>query len=137
MFLANVHHETGGLTIIEEAPERRSVYCDRTKPYGCPAGEHAYYGRGPIQLSWNYNYEAMGLLDDPGRVARDPATAWDTAAWFWHTLGSVNSFGQTIRAINGRQECGGRQPGLVASRIAQYRRISDILGTEPGNNLSC
>ena len=52
-FLANIHHETGGLTVIEEAPSRRSVYCDGSKPYGCPAGRDAYFGRGPIQLSWN------------------------------------------------------------------------------------
>src|SRR4029079_13786409 len=35
-FLANVDHETGGLTIVEENVERRQAYCDAGMPYGCP-----------------------------------------------------------------------------------------------------
>ena len=46
-FLANVHHETGGLTLIDERVERRRVYCDTGMPYGCPAGKDDYFGRGP------------------------------------------------------------------------------------------
>ena len=87
-FLANIYHETG-LTVIEEAPGQRLGYCDSSKPYGCPAGRDAYFGRGPIQLSWNYNYKDAGdalgldLLNNPGLVASDPDVAWRTAAWAW------------------------------------------------------
>ena len=60
-FLANVSHETGGLVYIKEINEANYPhYCDTSQPYGCPAGQAAYYGRGPIQLSWNFNYKAAG-----------------------------------------------------------------------------
>jgi predicted chitinase len=143
-FLANVYHETGGLTLTEEAPGRRSGYCDSSKSYGCPAGRDAYYGRGPIQLSWNYNYKAAGdalgldLLNNPGLVARDPGAAWATAAWYWNNrVPHDATFGGTIDAINGAQECNGGNPTQVASRVSSYRRIADILGVSTGGNLSC
>ena len=60
-FLANVDHESGGLRYVKEINTANySHYCDRSQPYGCPAGQSAYYGKGPIQLSWNYNYKAAG-----------------------------------------------------------------------------
>ncbi|ARX89015.1 chitinase [Streptomyces alboflavus] len=60
-FLANVSHETGGLVhIVEQNQANYPHYCDKTQPYGCPAGNDKYYGRGPIQLSWNFNYKAAG-----------------------------------------------------------------------------
>ena len=46
-------------------------------------------------------------------------------------------FGETIRAINGSIECNGGNPGQVQSRIDLYERITDVLGVEPGDNLSC
>lgn len=142
-FLANVAHETAGLTFVEEAVNRRSIYCDESMPYGCPAGKDNYFGRGPIQLSWNYNYQAAGealgldLLHDPGRVARDPDVAWQTAGWYWNTHVPRGDFGGTIRAINGAQECDGRNPDQVQSRVNRYREITKVLGIAPGGNLSC
>ncbi|MFC9151421.1 glycoside hydrolase family 19 protein, partial [Streptomyces bacillaris] len=60
-FLANVSHETGGLVhIVEQNTANYPHYCDWSQPYGCPAGQSAYYGKGPIQLSWNFNYKAAG-----------------------------------------------------------------------------
>ncbi|MEV7346988.1 ricin-type beta-trefoil lectin domain protein, partial [Streptomyces sp. NPDC093544] len=60
-FLANVNHETGGLYyIVEQNTANYPNYCDWGQSYGCPAGQSAYYGRGPIQLSWNFNYKAAG-----------------------------------------------------------------------------
>jgi hypothetical protein len=63
----------------------------------------SYHGRGPIQLSWNYNYGGFsywlydnGLLKDvitsrdallknPGLVASDGRVAVLSALWFWMT----------------------------------------------------
>ncbi|MFC9280506.1 glycoside hydrolase family 19 protein [Streptomyces collinus] len=155
-FLANVNHETGGLVyVVEQNTANYPHYCDWSRPYGCPAGQAAYYGRGPIQLSWNFNYKAAGdalgidLLDNPWLVQNDAAVAWKTALWYWNTQtgpGSmtphnamVNSagFGQTIRSINGSLECDGRNPAQVQSRVDAYQRFTQILGTSPGGNLSC
>ncbi|MFT2020451.1 glycoside hydrolase family 19 protein [Streptomyces sp. 796.1] len=155
-FLANVNHETGGLVhIVEQNQANYPHYCDRNQPYGCPAGQAAYYGRGPIQLSWNFNYKAAGdalgidLLGNPWLVERDPAVAWKTALWYWNTQSGpgtmtphnamVNGagFGETIRSINGTLECNGGNPSQVQSRINAYQRFVQVLGTTPGGNLSC
>ncbi|MBW5420122.1 chitinase [Streptomyces sp. BG9H] len=155
-FLANVSHETGGLVhIVEQNQNNYPHYCDKTQPYGCPAGQAAYYGRGPIQLSWNFNYKAAGdalgidLLNNPYLVERNPAIAWQTGLWYWNTQSGpgtmtphnamVNGagFGETIRAINGTLECNGGNPAQVQSRIDKYKAFTQILGTTPGSNLSC
>ncbi|MEU6484454.1 glycoside hydrolase family 19 protein [Streptomyces sp. NPDC046887] len=155
-FLANVSHETGGLVhVVEQNQANYPHYCDSSQPYGCPAGQAAYYGRGPIQLSWNFNYKAAGdalgidLLRDPFKVERDPAVAWKTGLWYWNTQNGpgtmtphnamVNGagFGQTIRSINGSLECDGKNPAQVQSRINKYQSFTQILGVPTGSNLSC
>ncbi|WP_277752160.1 glycoside hydrolase family 19 protein [Streptomyces sp. C] len=155
-FLANVSHETGGLVyIVEQNTANYPHYCDATQPYGCPAGQAAYYGRGPIQLSWNFNYKAAGdalginLLANPYLVEQDPAVAMKTALWYWNTQNGpgtmtahaamVNGagFGETIRSINGALECNGGNPAQVQSRVSKYQSFTQLLGVTPGSNLSC
>ncbi|MFF9648862.1 glycoside hydrolase family 19 protein [Streptomyces sp. NPDC014622] len=155
-FLANISHETGGLYYIKEVNEANYPhYCDRNEPYGCPAGQSAYYGRGPIQLSWNFNYKAAGdflgidLLNDPWKVETDPAVAMMTGLWYWNTqngpgpitghdaMVSGAGFGQTIRSINGALECDGGNPRQVESRINRYKEFTGILGVPTGSSLSC
>ncbi|MFK4121472.1 glycoside hydrolase family 19 protein [Streptomyces longwoodensis] len=155
-FLANVNHETGGLVyVVEQNTANYPTYCDWSRSYGCPAGQAAYYGRGPIQLSWNFNYKAAGdalgidLLNNPWLVQNDASVAWRTGLWYWNTQtgpgtmtphnAMVNSagFGQTIRSINGSLECDGRNPAQVQSRVDAYQRFTQILGVSPGANLYC
>ncbi|MFE4667421.1 glycoside hydrolase family 19 protein [Streptomyces sp. NPDC056716] len=155
-FLANVNHETGGLVyIVEQNTANYPVYCNWSMSYGCPAGQAAYYGRGPIQLSWNFNYKAAGdalgldLLNNPWQVQNNASVAWKTGLWYWNTQtgpgtmtghnAMVNGagFGQTIRSINGTLECDGKNPAQVQSRVDSYNRFSQILGVSPGANLYC
>ncbi|MFE7757936.1 glycoside hydrolase family 19 protein [Streptomyces sp. NPDC057429] len=155
-FLANVSHETGGLVhIVEQNTANYPHYCDTSQSYGCPAGQAAYYGRGPIQLSWNFNYKAAGdalgidLLGNPWQVEQNASVAWKTGLWYWNTQSGpgtmtphnamVNGagFGETIRSINGSIECNGGNPAQVQSRIDTYKAFVQILGTTPGSNLSC
>ncbi|WP_229794305.1 glycoside hydrolase family 19 protein [Arenicella chitinivorans] len=152
--MANFHHETGGLYYITEIAQ--GEYCSGTAtPCGVCAGGKRYFGRGPIQLSWNYNYCAAGqalglnLWANPDQVAQNPTIAWQTALWFWMTQPGAGyrpahesmvtgaGFGETIRTINGSLECNGGNPGQVQSRINEYNRITGILGVSPGNNLGC
>jgi predicted chitinase len=155
-FLANVDHETGGLVhIVEQNTGNYPHYCDASQSYGCPAGQAAYYGRGPIQLSWNFNYKAAGdalgldLLNNPWLVERDASVSWRTGLWYWMTQNGpgtmtghsamVNGrgFGETIRSINGALECDGRNPAQVQSRVNAYQRFTQILGVPPGSDLTC
>ncbi|MBV2357072.1 chitinase [Streptomyces sp. J2-1] len=155
-FLANVNHETGGLVyVVEQNTANYPTYCDWGQSYGCPAGQAAYYGRGPIQLSWNFNYKAAGdalgidLLNNPYLVQNDASVAWKTGLWYWNTQNGPGSmtahnamvngagFGQTIRSINGSLECDGRNPAQVQSRVDAYQRFASILGVSPGGNLYC
>ncbi|MFB1047729.1 glycoside hydrolase family 19 protein [Streptomyces chrestomyceticus] len=155
-FLANVGHETGGLVhVVEQNTANYPHYCDRNQPYGCPAGQAAYYGRGPIQLSWNFNYKAAGdalgidLLRNPNLVQTDAAVAWKTGLWYWNTqrgpgtmtphdaIVNDRGFGETIRSINGSLECNGNNPGQVQSRVNNFKKFTQILGTSTGGNLTC
>ena len=154
-FLANVGHETGGLVYIDEINQANwPHYCDFSQPYGCPAGQSAYHGRGPIQLSWNFNYYAAGnalnvdLLNNPNLVATNSSISWQTGLWYWMTgtggagttshNAMVNSqgFGTTIRAINSI-ECNGANPAQVQSRVNNYTQFAGILGVPTGGNLYC
>ncbi|MBE1464251.1 chitinase [Kibdelosporangium phytohabitans] len=155
-FLANVHHETSGLVhIVEQNQANYPHYCDWGQPYGCPAGQAAYYGRGPIQLSWNFNYKAAGdalglpLLTNPWLVQNDAAVAWRTGLWYWNTqrgpgtmtphdaMVNGRGFGETIRSINGSIECDGGNPAQVQSRVNSYNRFVGVLGVPAGGNLYC
>ncbi|MER7849459.1 glycoside hydrolase family 19 protein [Kitasatospora sp. NPDC096077] len=155
-FLANVSHETGGLVyVVEQDTSNYPHYCDTSQPYGCPAGQAAYYGRGPIQLSWNFNYKAAGdalgldLLNNPSLVETDPAVAWKTGLWYWNTQNGpgtmtphdamVNGrgFGETIRSINGTLECNGNNTAQMQHRVSLYQGFVQLLGTVPGDNLTC
>lgn len=152
-FLANVDHETGGLVYVTEI-DKSGDYC-AAESYGCPAGTYAYYGRGPMQLSWNFNYEAAGqaigqdLLDNPSLVETNAAVSWETALWYWMTQtgpgtmtahnAMVNGagFGQTIRSINGSVECNGGNTAEMQDRVNDYEAFTAILGVSPGSNLTC
>ncbi|MGW2849341.1 glycoside hydrolase family 19 protein, partial [Streptomyces sp. NPDC001274] len=155
-FLTHADFESVGLRYVKEINEDNYWRkCDYSQPYGCPAGQKAYYGRGPIMFSWNFNYKAAGdalgldLLNNPWLVEQDPSVAWQTALWYWNTQngpGTMTSheamvggagFGETIRSLNGALECDGGNPASVAARVAGYERITGVLGAAPGSRLGC
>lgn len=145
-FFAHVTHETGHFCYVEEINGASQDYCDETnKQYPCNPNKK-YFGRGPLQLTWNYNYGAAGKalnfdgLNSPETVANDPVVSFKTALWFWMTnVRPVVSqgFGATIKAINGAIECNGGNSGAVQARIGYYQDYCKQIGVAPGNNLSC
>jgi predicted chitinase len=98
-FFANVAHETrggtddtftDGLMYIHEK-NTSSAYVAENDEYPPIAGKK-YYGRGPVQLSYNGNYGYAGdcilgddqiLLNNPDLVETDPVLAFKTAIYFW------------------------------------------------------
>ncbi|KAL5731335.1 chitinase [Ranunculus cassubicifolius] len=146
-FFAHVAHESGFFCYIEEINRANTDYCDENNTqYPCVAGKE-YYGRGPLQLSWNYNYGAAGRsigfdgLNAPETVATNPVISFRTALWFWmnnvhSVITSGQGFGLTIRAING-MECDGGNTATVTSRVRYYTDFCNQLGVSPGDNLTC
>src|SRR5665647_853317 len=107
-FLANIAQETSGgwdnapggyfkwgLYFLEERNiGPRNTYNDTSKK-NYPGMEGAYYyGRGPKQLTWNYNYGQFSeawygskdtLLEHPDFLSKDPLLSFASALWFWMT----------------------------------------------------
>uniref|UniRef100_A0ACD5VZK5 Uncharacterized protein n=1 Tax=Avena sativa TaxID=4498 RepID=A0ACD5VZK5_AVESA len=177
-FLAQTSHETtGGWPTAPDGPHSwgycfkqeqgaTSDYCTPSSQWPCAPGKK-YFGRGPIQISHNYNYgpagQAIGsdLLGNPDIVASDPTVSFKTALWFWMTAqspkpsshdvitgrwspssadqaaGRVPGYGVITNIINGGLECGKGQDNRVADRIGFYTRYCDFLSVTYGDNLDC
>ncbi|XP_027342817.1 endochitinase PR4-like [Abrus precatorius] len=143
---AHFTHETGHFCYIEEIDGASKDYCEeKNTQYPC-APNKGYYGRGPIQLSWNFNYGPAGQSNDfdglnsPETVANDPVVSFKTALWYWmqHVRPVINQgFGATIRAINGQLECDGANPTTVQARVNYYTDYCRQLGVATGDNLTC
>ena len=100
-FFAHIAHETrggtddtftDGLMYIHEKNTSLS-YIAENDEYPPVAGKK-YYGRGPVQLSYNGNYGYAGdcilgdhniLLKNPDLLETDPVLAFKTAIYFWMT----------------------------------------------------
>ncbi|NP_001358722.1 Chitinase 11 precursor [Zea mays] len=126
------HETTGGWATAPGGPFAWG-YC-RVKEQN--PTDPPYYGRGPIQLTHEYNYRLAGqalnlnLVGNPDLVASDPVVAFKTAIWFWMTpqspkpschavmtgawtpsatdraAGRLPGYGLTSNIINGGLECG-------------------------------
>ena len=115
-------------------------YCDASDTrYPCVSGK-SYYGRGPLQISWNYNYGAAGDgigfdgLNNPETMANDSVVSFKTALWFW--MNNVHpvmgqGFGATIRAID-TMECDGGNNVAAQARLSYYKDYCTQLGVSTG-----
>ncbi|CAF1704215.1 hypothetical protein YC2023_038622 [Brassica napus] len=137
---------------FKEEIDKNEQHCDSNNlEWPCSTGQ-SYYGRGPIMLSWNYNYGPCGrdlgldLLDNPALASSDPVIAFKTAIWFWMTpqapkpschdvitgqwqpsaadiaAGRLPGYGLITNIINGGLECSGRNVPQVKDRISFYTR---------------
>ncbi|KAG9138247.1 hypothetical protein Leryth_001468 [Lithospermum erythrorhizon] len=150
----------------KEERDPTSDYCATSIQYPCVPGK-TYIGRGPMQLSWNYNYGPFGdsigvdLLSNPELVSSDDTIAFEAALWFWMTpqapkpschdviVGKwiptpcdisenrLPGYGVTTNIINGGLECARRKPELVKNRIGFYSRYSDMYVIGYGDHLDC
>lgn len=123
-------------------------YCDASNTqYPCTPSK-GYYGRGPLHISWNYNYRPPGNdigfdgLNNPDIVSSDVVVAFKTALWFWtknvhYIIISGQGFGKTIRAINGQLECNSANLATVTARVDYYINYCGQFGISPGDNLRC
>ncbi|KAF0692923.1 Aste57867_16053 [Aphanomyces stellatus] len=79
-FRGQISLESGDLQYVEEI-NKSDYNCQASADYPCAAGKQ-YYGRGPIQLSWNYNYKDFGmafgfdLVSSPELIATNADLVW-------------------------------------------------------------
>ena len=68
--------------------------CDWLYENGSGKADDFYYGRGPMQLRWNYDYGSFGqyyyqdpdlLLYNPNMLVQDSEAAFASAIWYWMT----------------------------------------------------
>ncbi|GKV23920.1 hypothetical protein SLEP1_g33593 [Rubroshorea leprosula] len=177
-FLAQTSHETtGGWASAPDSPyawgycynreqNPGSPYCASSPTYPCAPGKQ-YFGRGPMQLSWNYNYGQCGkaigvdLLHNPDLLTTDAVISFKSAIWFWmiaqspkpschdviigrwspstsdRAAGRVPGYGVVTNIINGGLECGKGLNAKVEDRIGFYKRYCNILRVGYGNDLDC
>ena len=153
-FLAHMSHETGGGVFVDEQNPQGN-YCDPSfTACPCAAGKN-YHGRGPLQLSWNFNYGRCGnaigkdLLNHPELLSTDSLITFLASLWFWmtpqtpkpscHDAIRNSGFGMTINVINGDLECGPQapHPEEAQNRIRLYSLYAGLLLVTPGGNLNC
>ena len=161
-FFANIAHETTngwpgakggqyvwGLFFKEEQAcvnKPCPVYNSGAQSKYQPIVGKNYFGRGPIQISYAYNYGLAGddlhlpLLQQPELVSTDGVIAFKTALWFWMTTqkpkpschnvvcgkwkptatdtaqNRLPGFGMTILIINGGLECDTTNKDFIANR---------------------
>lgn len=128
-FLAQIASESVDLRYFEEI--------------GGPTKRYApYYGRGPIQLTWESNYRDFGrwckerrLIDDagvfvrhPDRVAQ-PKWGWLAAIYYWQTRNlnhhcDHGDFRGLTRAINGAATWG--YPSHYGQRLARLAYVKRL-----------
>lgn len=144
MFLANIVWETAGLQYREELACRTG---------NCTYGQ--YFGRGYIQLTWDYNYRDASydlfgddrLLKHPEQVAEIEG-GWRTALWYWRRHVTPRlvendalrrfAFGFSVMAINGAVEC--TASSYRFDRLQIYNAILAAWGIDsssPGRMTGC
>ncbi|KAG6540091.1 hypothetical protein Mapa_018546 [Marchantia paleacea] len=165
-FAAHVQQETAGLFFIREI-DQSSDYCDGTnQQYPCAWGQK-YFGRGPLQLSWNYNYGAArdsgigaDILANPDIVAQNAVIAFRSSFWFWtrsdwnipsiHDV-MVGKWNPSQSDINADRRAGfgqtiniinggiecGKWNQNANNRVQFYRNFCATLSVDPGENLDC
>ena len=85
-------YEDWGLNAVQENNTPCGSYETYSGDYPAVSGQ-CYYGRGPIQLSWNYNYGRFSdflygnntILNNPSEVHTNGVTSFKSAIWFWMT----------------------------------------------------
>lgn len=131
-FFAQIAHETrhgvnesytDGLMLLHEK-NTDLVYISDSDQYPPVAG-HKYYGRGPMQLSYNGNYgfasdcifgDKKILLNNPELIETDPVVAFKTAIYFWMTPESHKPSAHDVMVGNWKPNANdiakGRTPGF-------------------------
>jgi hypothetical protein len=131
-FFAQIAHETrhgmnGSYTdglMLRHEDNTSLDYVSDSDEYPLVKGQK-YYGRGPMQISYNGNYGYASdcifgnkhiLLDNPALVETDPVVAFKTAIYFWMTPETHKPSAHDVMIgkwqPNAKDKAAGRTPGF-------------------------
>ncbi|KAF5946904.1 hypothetical protein HYC85_017132 [Camellia sinensis] len=114
-------------------------YCDQESEtqWLCAPGKQ-YYGRGPIQLSYNYNYGQI-TTQSPKPSCHDVIIGNWTSTPDDQATSRVPGYGVITNIINGGLDSGRDPDSRVEDRIGFYKRYcnDEIFDVSTGDNLDC
>nr|QFS19063.1 class I-C chitinase [Apopellia endiviifolia (species B)] len=138
-FLAHVQQESDGLSTMDTVDDSAEVYCCAEKmcmrvnnpakgSFDCVPGKK-YFARGPMHLTWNYNYGAASqevgadLLAEPELLSNDAVLSFKSALWMWMNYsGATESMGPSAHEMmsgswspSASDEAAGRLRGFGAT----------------------
>lgn len=141
-FLAQIAHETrhgrngqydDGLMFLHEV-NTSLPYVDPNDVYPAVRGKK-YYGRGPMQISYNGNYgfasdcifgDKNKLLQNPDLITSDAVTAFKTAVYFWMMPQELKPSAHDVMAGNWKPTAADVSKG----RVAGFGMATNIINGE-------
>nr|WP_199156996.1 chitinase [Pedobacter sp. ASV2] len=148
---AHIAHETrngmnnkfnDGLMLIQEA-KKDSAYITQNVIYPAAKGKK-YYGRGPLQLSYNGNYgfasdcifgDKTVLLNNPDLVSSNAKIAFETAIYFWMTPQSLKPSAHEVITEKWKPTAAENQKGYKSGFGMTINIINGKLECDKGENM--
>ncbi|RAJ25380.1 glycoside hydrolase family 19 protein [Pedobacter cryoconitis] len=151
-FFAQAAHETrdgadgqfnDGLMLKREL-DTTNAYLAVNVVYPAVPGKK-YYGRGPLQLSYNGNYgfasdcifgDKNKLLSDPDLILRDPVVAFETALYFWMTPQGIKPSAHEVITGKWKPSAADQAKGWVAGFGLVTNIINGAIECNHGENVA-
>ena len=166
----NAETKTCSQNYFSDSEPSYTEYCDATRqpPEGCACStdsvveaaaaaagtdgymraSSAFFTRGAISISWNYDYYAASqsmtgnadtLCNNPDLVSTNPQVAWGVGIYKWmekmqfgtqgstaHKQALKSNFGGTVEALYGDLECPSNQWSSAAHVTMVLERVNDV-----------
>ena len=164
----NAETKTCSQSYFSDSEPSYAEYCDATRqpPEGCAcstdsvveataagtdgymSASSAFFTRGAISISWNYDYYAASqsmtgnadtLCNNPDLVSTNPQVAWGVGIYKWmekmqfgtqgstaHKQALKSNFGGTVEALYGDLECPSNQWSSAAHVTMVHERVNNV-----------
>lgn len=163
----NAESKTCSQSYFSDSEPSYAEYCDATRqsPEGCAcstdsvmeaagnvggymSASSAFFTRGAISISWNYDYYAASqsmtgnanmLCDNPDLVSTNPQVAWAVGIYKWmekmqfgtqgstaHREAMKGNFGGTVEALYGDLECPANEWSSAAHVTMVQERVNNV-----------